>query len=204
MPVMKRTAPLDVAATASRLLAPVQRPAGMFLQALADLLGADTVANPSTPDVSMVAPTPLMAANPVQAAILKRTMSPTALQKLRQRYAGEFYDKVSEMGSNALRTLRGEWPGPYDMRADELMSPETLASAEWKRLPAETKNLLREMHKVNWFEFDYPSQGAQAAFDLESLRSSAPNEDIQKAVLDMYPKQLRYAMSKYMTKALGR
>lgn len=61
-PLMRRPAPIDVAALASRAPEPLRQPAGTLLQLLADALGADTVANPATLDVAQMGPAAPLAA----------------------------------------------------------------------------------------------------------------------------------------------
>lgn len=138
----------------------------------------------------------------VKSVRIPRKMSAEALENMRRRYAGDFYDKVEELGQTATDALRKEWPGPYNMHPDELAELRT--SPDWKQLPEETRALLREMGKANWFEHDMPYAGAKAAFDLGHIQPDAPREAVQKAILESYPKNLRRAMSRYMTKALGK
>jgi hypothetical protein len=138
----------------------------------------------------------------VQRMAAPRKMSANALENMRRRYAGDFYDKVKEMGQTAADTLRAEWPGPYNMHPDEIL--ELKKSPDWKQVSQETRNLLNALGQANWFEADTPYGGAKAAFDLGHIQPDAPLEAIQRAVLETYPKNLRRAMSRYMTKALGK
>lgn len=140
-PLMRRPAPIDVAALASRAPEPLRQPAGTLLQLLADALGADTVANPAPLDVAQMGPAAPLAA--VQRGTLLELAKPVgSLAKgvKATRVPGVYQlrdqvvDRLAQLYRHGLQLpLTANW----DAMTDELAAAvgrDARAARQWSRL----------------------------------------------------------------------